>query len=77
MTFYGQENVAKEVAVDTPLRTYEYNDFAGRRHVVKAHYIQFSGGHVSFWQRRSDNEQDTLVRSEANTQVNALQEVPS
>jgi hypothetical protein len=75
VTFYGKENEPKAVAVDTPLRTYAYLDYGSRQHTIEAHYVTFTSGHVNFWRRRADQEQDTLVKSEANTHVNSLQAV--
>ena len=75
MSFYGKENEAKAPSTALPLRTYSYKRWGGEERVIEAHYVNFTAGHVNFWVRRSDDEQDTLIFSDVNAQITALKEV--
>jgi hypothetical protein len=77
MSFFGKENESKDAETpDTPLRTYLYSKPGLKQKVhVRAHYVTFNNDHIAFWQSRTDEEQNTLILAEANTNVLDLKEV--
>ena len=57
-----------------PLRTYKIV-IDGQTDLVKAHFITRDPGHVCFWARRSDDQQDTLVTAISNRFLDEMKEV--
>lgn len=75
-SFYGKE-LYQEVKSDLPLRKYVINPDSSLYDPieVEAHFLTFTSGHVNFWKRRPDNEQDTLVLARDRTLITTLKEV--